>query len=112
MRPLSARSYELLLRLQCPMLVTPAESLPQRLYAAALWRVIHEEPWKWCKSASDEAIHATAEVLMQGPIEALFIFRHMTAEITKMERAIVETESESGLPLTSTTVMSPTTSLP
>lgn len=98
MRPLSASSYSLLLRLSCPILVTPATDMGEQLRAATLWHFIHTAEIDWLERAADaEILHAAA---VHGHTLKLEdypgIFKTMTAEIQRMQSAFVEAESPGG----------------
>jgi hypothetical protein len=108
MRPLSASSYSLLLRLSCPILVTPATDMNEQLRAATLWHFVHTADIDWLERATDAEIHHAAAV--QGHTLKLEdypkLFRTMTTEMERMKAAFVEAESP-GDPF-STTPTSPT----
>jgi hypothetical protein len=98
MRPLSAASYALLMKLQCPMLAVPTEELTEQLRAATLWHYIHTANIDAIEQASDAEIVAAAnrhgytlEFAAYGPI-----FRRMTQDIERMQAAFVESEPTGG----------------
>ena len=116
MRPLSPGTYALLIRVQCPMLATPALTLADQLRAAAWWRCVHEtltiDELEDFHPADDTALLRRlrrAELEMDiADVPALF--KVMTKQIERLSAAFVDAEAPGGGsgPLASTTPMSQT----
>lgn len=106
MRPLSAASYALLMRLQCPMLVVPTTDPPEQLRAATLWHFVHTAEIDELERMSDAEIVSAAGRHGYSLEFAMYpgIFRVMTQDIERMQRAFVEAEPPGGrVPLVATT---------
>ena len=111
MRTLSANSYALLLRHDCPGIARDITCTADRLRAAVLWHFVHTAGIDQLERMDDEQFRAalTAHGYSIPPQELLKIgiFKTMTAEIQAVNDAFVETETE-GSPLEPTTATSPT----
>lgn len=98
MRPLSAASYALLLRLNCPMITAPAADQAQQLHAATLWHYLHTVEIAALETASDDEILAAAKRHAYSLDLAAYpgIFKSMTRDIERMKAAFVEAEPPAG----------------
>ena len=98
MRPLSAASYALLLRLNCPMITAPAADQAQQLHAATLWHYLHTAEITALENASDEEILTAAKRHAYSLDLSIYpsIFKSMTRDIERMKAAFVEAEPPAG----------------
>lgn len=112
MRPLSAASYAILLRLNCPMITGPAADQAEQLHAATLWHYLHTAEIDAIESATDAELLSAAKRHAYTLDLAAYpgIFKAMTRDIERMKAAFVEAEPPAGTPspLASTTATSQT----
>lgn len=98
MRPLSAASYSLLMRLQCPMLAIQTSDPTEQLKAATLWHFVHTADIDLLESATDAELeyaykkHGYTIQFNEYPT----IFKTMTRDIERMQSAFVESEPPGG----------------
>lgn len=113
MRKLSANSYALLLRHDCPGIARDIECGADRLQAAVLWHFVHTTSIDALERMDDAQFKSacTTHGYALPPQELPALFKVMTAELRAVNDAFVETETE-GHPLAPTTPTSPTSPPP
>ncbi len=104
-RTLTASSYTLLNKLQCPMVIVTMEkpSMQDMIDAAVMWHFIHTHPVDDLDAIFEDVDALRAAIKKHErvfPLEELGpMLRRMKTELHRMMAALVEVESEGGSPL-------------